>query len=280
MKYIRPQTLEELLQYLGSTEQEACVLLAGGTDLMPRYERGVPMPAELVDMKHVPELTGIYLQDGTLEIGALTTVEELKQSEVIRDRFPALAQAADEFASIQIRHRATIGGNITNASPAGDLIPPLAAMNASLTVAGGEKEQTVPIGEFALGPGKTVLKRGEVLKSVVVPVNGSRSSFVKLGLRRAMAIAVVNVAASGEADASGFKSLSVAVGAVAPTVVTLDAYARAVLEDPHAIDSEIDLVDEAISPIDDLRATANYRRKALKNLVKYTLHQLLEGSSE
>ncbi|MFH0883616.1 MAG: FAD binding domain-containing protein [bacterium] len=280
MRYSRPQSLDELLRHLCSVSGDVCVLLAGGTDLMPRYEQGMSMPEELVDVKHVAELSGITLHGDHFEIGALTTIEEIKRSEEIRSRTLSLAEAGDEFAAVQIRHRATIGGNIVNASPAGDLIPPLVAMDAQLNIVSRTEQRSVPIQEFTLGPGKTALKPGEILKSITVPISGADSRFVKLGLRKAMAISVVNFAIVYKATSSGFESLRIAAGAVAPTVVTLDAFTNAVLDDPKAIDRGIDLVDKSIAPIDDLRASAMYRRKALKNLLKHTLHQVLEDSSE
>lgn len=280
MRYSRPQSMDELLRHLCSARGDTCVLLAGGTDLMPRFEGGRPYPAELVDVKGVPDLNGLVKKKDHFEIGALTTLEELKRSSDVRKHLTALAEAADEFAAVQIRHRATVGGNLVNASPAGDTIPPLVALGAKLHIVGREGERVVSIAQFTQGPGKTVLETGEVLKSIEVPFNGGISRFVKLGLRRAMAISVVNFAVSCKVGKNGFTSLRIAAGAVAPTIVTLDEYAEAVVADPKAIDRDIDLVDRSISPIDDLRASGSYRRKALKNLVKHTLHQLLEGTGE
>ncbi len=279
MRYVRPESLDELLGFLRAGGAEGAVFLAGGTDLMPRHEMGAPLPHTLIDVKHLPELAGIAEGEGGLEIGSLTTVEMLRRDPRVRGKYPALAEAADQFAAGQIRHRATIGGNLANASPAGDLIPPLAALGAKLRLAGAGGEREVPVGDFFRGPGATVLRPGEVLRSVLLP-EGLGSRFFKLGLRRGMAISVVNFAVAFQVEAGRFTRLRIAAGAVAPTVVGLDEYAEAVLRDPAAVEGEIGLVDEAIAPIDDIRASARYRRMALKNVLRHTLRELLEGPDE
>jgi len=279
MKYYRPKTTAELFELL-ENEQGSKALLAGGTDLMPRYEQGRPFPDLLIDLKHLPEMSEIHEEQEEIIIGALTSVEDLKKNPLIRRYAKALSMAAGEFAAVQIRHRATIGGNLMNASPAGDLIPPLNILNAGLMVSSRQSVREIPIDEFHLGPGKTALDETEILTEIRFKKTDLESTFVKLGLRRAMAISVVNLAASYKILDGKYQALNLAAGAVAPTVVGLEKYAEAVVADVEAIDTEIALLENAISPIDDIRATARYRRKALKNIARYTLHELLSETDE
>jgi CO/xanthine dehydrogenase FAD-binding subunit len=280
MKYLRPRSLEQALEMFA----EGGTLLAGGTDLLPRYELGASLPDRLIDLKHVPELHGIGESNGGLELGALTTVHELLTNDLVRARFAALAESARDFAAVQIRHRATLGGNLCNASPAGDTITPLAAFGAELKVADSKGDRTIPIAHFFDGPGQTTLKKGELVRTIWIPKPLPHSRFFKLGLRDAMAISVVNAAVAAEIAKTEngriFTELKIAAGAVAPTVVTLDSYAKSVLENPENINKHVDLIDSDISPIDDIRATASYRSRVLKSLLAQTLTEMLESDDE
>jgi len=240
-------------------------ILAGGTDLMPRYERDLPLPDHLIDLKKIPELSAIVVSDTQVEIGALTTIQGIHGHALIQEEFTALYQSAHEFAGAQIRHRGTIGGNICNASPAGDLLPPLYAFGAVLTLAGTSGQRQLPINEFILGPGKTALNDSELLVSITLERNHLKSQFQKVGLRQSMAISVINLAAVWGEE---MQSLTLSAGAVAPAIVTLDKFTSAFLNKPGDLSEHLTLIDEAISPIDDIRATANYRRTVLKNLIK------------
>jgi len=278
MKYFRPQSISEACALF---EDNAATLLAGGTDLLPMYEMGRSLPDMVVDLKHISELGSMrWAEDGSLEIGSLVTVHELLHDERIHRDYPALADAANDFAAVQIRHRATIGGNICNASPAGDLLPPLYALNVLVRIAGKIGERVLPIAEVITGPGETSLQQGEILKSVSLPASSGSSRFVKLGLREAMAISVVNFAIRYEIDGDRFSQLRIAAGAVGPTVKMLNSYAEAVIQDPGNISSGIGLVDDDISPIDDIRASANYRSQVLKNLLIHTLLEVLESADD
>lgn len=268
MKYYRPASLDEYFKLRSTLTDPNVTILAGGTDLLPRYERGARLPGHLIDLKGIPALNSISTTEDELSIGALTTIQDLHDHPVIRDEFTALFEAAHEFAGAQIRHRGTIGGNICNASPAGDLLPALYVFQAQLTLRDNQGERQVPIREFILAPGKTILKQNEILVSLALKRTRLRSKFQKVGLRQSMAIAVVNLAYVWKENEQGLESLMIATGAVAPTVVMLEAFTSAYLKSPEKIATMTDLIDEAISPIDDIRATANYRRMVLLNLVK------------
>ncbi len=260
MEYFRPNTIGD---YFTISDKD-CTLLAGGTDLMPRYERGQKLPDTIIDLKKLPNFIGIKKVGDNIEIGAGTTIEELKNNDLIKKHFNALWQATTEFGSVQIRNRATIGGNICNASPAGDTLPALYAFGAKLLLRNKNGERSISINDFILGPGQTVIESSEVLQSVIIPQTSVKSLFYKLGLREAMAISVINFAIAYDEN-----QLTIALGAVAPTIIKLTRLEKL------NIDQILKNVDNAISPIDDIRATTNYRRKVLQNMLRFELEKIV-----
>lgn len=276
MKYLRPASTDEFLTLLQEIPTAERMLLAGGTDLLPRFENGMDLPAILIDLKHLSELTSIREFSDRIEIGALTTIEEINRHPLIGKEFAALAQAAGQFAGVQIRHRATIGGNICNASPAGDTLPGLYAHGARLRLVSIVGHREIPIAEFVTGPGQTTLRGNEILERIILPRSAGYSTFYKLGLRQSMAIAVFNFAISGKLENDRFSHLRIAVGAVAPTVIYLEPFTDAILSGADPAEA-VNLVDGNIAPINDIRASASYRRRALKNVLIYTLEEMLDG---
>ncbi|RMF09195.1 MAG: xanthine dehydrogenase family protein subunit M, partial [Candidatus Neomarinimicrobiota bacterium] len=265
MKYLRPATLLEAVK-LQSVHPQAR-LLAGGTDLMVRRTTWLKPDATLIDIKALPELQGLQSEDHRLWIGALTTVETLRTSPIVRERFPALAQAGDRFAGLQIRHRATLGGNLVNASPAGDLIPPLYVYQARVHLASAAGSRTLAIVDFFRGPGVTARQPDEILTGVTLPYPTGESAFFKVGNREAMAISVVNGALRWEVAEGRFRDLVVAAGAVAPTVVYCRRFTSALLEG-RPLAKALEALEADIAPIDDLRASAWYRRRVLARLLE------------
>ncbi|UCD38832.1 MAG: FAD binding domain-containing protein [Fidelibacterota bacterium] len=276
MKYSRPETLSQYFDSWSTWNASKVALLAGGTDLIPKYEKGHALPEHLIDIKAIPELQGIVDGENSIEIGSMTTIESLKRSAMIRRYFPALAMAADSFAGAQIRNRATLGGNIANASPAGDTLTPLYAYDTMVRITGRDSDRTVPLSDIVRGPGEVNLRPGQLLQTVILPKSGRSSFFYKLGLRRAMAIAVVNFAVVYSIADHHYTDLVITAGAVAPRVVYLSSLTGAILDDGLPRREYMALVDADISPIDDIRASAEYRRMALKNLVDHYLRHLLE----
>jgi len=260
LKYYRPTTFDELY----SISKQDFTLFAGGTDLIPNYEKGRKLPYNLIDLKKIPNFIGIKKNGENIEIGAGTTIEEIKNNDIVNKYFKALWQSTLDFGSVQIRNRATIGGNICNASPAGDTLPALYAFKAKLLLQNMTGERIVSIDDFILSPGKTFLNQGEILKTVILPITISDSMFYKLGLRESMAISVVNFSIVNNKN-----DLTIAIGAVAPTVIRLTELENL------SIDSILKKIDEAISPIDDIRATALYRRKVLQNMLRFELTKIL-----
>lgn len=261
MQYFRPKSIDEYF----AISEEKFTLLAGGTDLIPRYERGQNLPAIIIDLKKLSDLNGIKKVGDNIEIGAGTTIEEIKNNDLIKKHFNALFQSTTDFGSVQIRNRATIGGNICNASPSGDLLPALYAFDAKLLLRNKSGERTIPIDEFITGPGETTFEKSEILLAVIQPRTSAKSLFYKLGLREAMAISVVNFAIIYDDSA-----LTIATGAVAPTIIKLTGLAKL------SVNQILDKVDSAITPIDDIRATAVYRRKALKNMLRFELSKIVK----
>ena len=261
MKYYRPNSIDD---YFAISEKD-CTLFVGGTDLMPRYERGLKLPDTIIDLKKLPDFIGIKKAGDNIEIGAGTTIEEIKNNDLIKKHFNALWQATNEFGSVQIRNRATIGGNICNASPSGDTLPTLYAFGAKLLLRNKTSERTVPIDEFITGPGKTTIKISEILLAIIIPRTSAKSIFYKLGLREAMAISVVNFAMVYDEN-----ELTIALGAVASTIIKLTGLGKC------SIEQILEKVDKAISPINDIRATATYRRKVLQNMLRFELSKIVK----
>jgi xanthine dehydrogenase small subunit len=250
--------------------------IAGGTDLMVQLEADVTEPpGAVVDLWRLDELRGIGTDGYDVTIGALTTWTELRHSPVIRARLPALAEASGTIGAAQIQNRGTIGGNICNASPAGDSLPVLLAVDATFDLGSAAGERSVPAREFWTGYRQTSLRPDELLLRVRFPVErGRHTRFRKVGTRAAQAISKVVLALSYRDDDDTWRDVRLALGSVAPTTIRAPR-TEAVLE--GAPPSEA-IADEAaavlateLSPIDDVRSTADYRRSVAARV----LHRLL-----
>lgn len=274
MIYYAPSSLAEFSQYCQT--HDSISILAGGSDILPRWQDNPSLkPEVLIDIKKIDELSGIHESDSEIRIGSLVTVQDVKKSKLIQSKYRALYEAACQFAGVQIRHRATVVGNICNASPAGDLLPGLFVHNARVELFGPNGKTTVPIQEFITGVGKISLGKEEIVTAIILPKSDELSLFYKLGLRQSMAISVINFAIAYEMDDNdNWKSLKIAAGAVAPTIVYLNAFTDALLNG-NDLEKSIQLIDDDISPIDDIRASANYRSNALKNVIRYTIRQII-----
>ena len=252
--------------------------LAGGTDLVIKVKEQGLDPDNVIDLKRIPDLAGIAEKaDGSLTLGALTTLAEIESSAPINERYPFLAQSAGEVGGIQIRHRATIGGNLANASPSADTIPSLMALDATLSISDGTSERSSTIDDFLLGPGQTTLRDGEILAAVHIPPTDARlrGEYIKLSPRQAMDLAIVGVGVTVVADeAKTVEAVAIALGAVAPTPIRASA-AEAhllgkVLDDGLASEAGA-MAAEACSPIDDVRSSAEYRREMVRVLTRRAL---------
>ena len=280
--FYQPRSLTEASAFLKARNGQARIL-AGGTDLLVRIKkRQIPAPKFMVSLEKIPSLSALVEEKGGLRIGPLVTLQELATSRIIQERFLVLAQAAAAMASPPVRNLATIGGNICNASPAADLAPPLLVLDAGMVCVSNGGERTVPVDSFFLGPGQSCLASDEILASIIVPGLPSFSGtvYLKLGFRRAMAIAALGVAARVSLDVKTGKCAQarVALGAVAPTPFRALAAEERLLEtflEPNDIRDAAVAAARTCQPISDHRASADYRRSMVEVLTRRALHSAL-----
>jgi CO/xanthine dehydrogenase FAD-binding subunit len=266
-----PSTLSEALMLLAE-RGAALKVIAGGTDLMVLMNARMLEAGEFLDIWRVDELRGITDEGDRLRIGALTTFSRLIESPLIRRYAPALVAASRTIGAVQIQNRGTIGGNIVNASPAGDSLPVLAAYDAELELASLRGSRRLGVNDFYTGYRKTVLRSDELVSAILLPKlrNDERDFFWKVGTRRAQAISKAVMAARAMVTDGMVASISIAVGSVAPTVIrarrTEELLTGARVDD-RLIDRVRPVIEGEISPISDLRSTEHYRRTVTGNVL-------------
>jgi carbon-monoxide dehydrogenase medium subunit len=261
------EAVELLAKYSGSAR-----IVAGATDLILELEAGLrPDLKGLIDITRVPGLDHITKDDeGWIHLGPLVTHNHCAVSKLIIENAYALARACWEVGAPQIRNRGTIVGNLITASPANDSITPLMALGAQVTLRSTSGERVVPLADLYTGVRQTVMRADEFMADIAFPAppEGNRSTFIKLGLRRAQAISIVNVAAVLELDDSAVVQASIALGSVTPTVMRAGAaedYLRGKTLDEETIQRASELAVEAASPIDDVRGSARYRVEMVRS---------------
>ena len=265
-QYFTPGGLDEVIDLLDVHRGHARVV-AGATDLILELERGLrPGITTLIDISRLAGLDEIRSDDeGRIHLGCLVTHNQVAASRLIVERAFTLARACWEVGAPQIRNRGTVAGNLITASPANDSITPLMALRAEVTLRSKSGERRVPLSAFYTGVRRTVLREDELLTSISFPApTGLRSAFYKLALRRAQAISVVNVAVVLKMDGPRVGRASITLGAVAPTIIHAPEAEAALTGrslSPDTMQSAADLAAAAAHPIDDLRASAAYRRK-------------------
>ncbi len=266
-----PRHMDELWSM--RTDHIEATLMAGGTDLLVRVRSGLEQPKTVICLERLPELRSIREKHGRLCIGACVTHRECLESPSVREHAPILAQALGHLGGPQIRNMGTIGGNICTASPAGDSLPPLYALEAEVVLRSKADERRLPVADFILGPGRTALRPGEVLTEIRGPLadDFQVQHFEKVGGRNAMAIAVVSLAALVRTGPRGIvQEARLALGSVGPTVIRPDKAEKALIGrtlSSSALHQAARLIRDAVNPIDDIRATAAYRRQVAGNLV-------------
>jgi carbon-monoxide dehydrogenase medium subunit len=287
-EYLEAGTLAEAIAWLGQYEEARVV--AGATDVLVRWRQGVWKPRFVISIKRIPGLEGVsYSPETGLSLGSLVTVRTLELHPLIREHYPALTQAATAFAGVQIRNLATVGGNVCNASPAGDTLPALVAYGAECRLVGPAGERLVPLERFFLGPGRTALQPAELLVEVRLPPQpfNTGALYIKHSLRSAMDIAMVGVASvvSLEGKDGVCRDVTIALGAVAPTVIragSAEACLRGQRLDAGRLQRAAEAAMEDARPIDDIRGTAQHRRAIVGALVRRTLQyatQMAQGTS-
>ncbi len=262
VEVITPRTLEEALR--AKSERPDARPIAGGTDLLVELNFDRARPEVILNLAEVPELKGWAKENGSLRLGAgLTYTEAMKQE--LAELLPALAQASRTVGSPQIRNRGTIGGNLGTASPAGDAHPPLLVERATVEIGSVRGVRMVPLTEFFLGPKRNALEPDELVLAVRIEPGGRPQTFMKVGPRNAMVIAVCSLAVLADRERGELRAAYGSAGPV-PALVTAPLDAR---------DDFPALVADASSPIDDVRGTAAYRRHALRVLTKRALDRVL-----
>ena len=276
--YLAPESVEEATTALAAGP---VTIVAGGTDLMLQCNSGqLSYAPTLMNVQRISEIRGVSINEGTISIGALTTITDLLTDITIAQHLPVLVDMADKFGSDQIRNASTIGGNICNASPAGDSLVPLLMYNAEAVLVsktrGTSKTRKVQLGKFFTGPGKTVRSENELLIGVDIPIPpvGFRGGFRKFGPRPALEIAMAEVSLGGVLKDTVISDVRVAFGAVAPKPIRGDQ-TEAALEgkilDEKTISAAGETASNEVAPISDVRASDWYRRHLIRVLTEEIL---------
>jgi CO/xanthine dehydrogenase FAD-binding subunit len=280
--YVKPESVEEALSLLERNDDGKMKIFAGGTDVIPKLKgRVVKAPETLMDLKGISELAYLENEEGAhLRIGALATISEVANAPFVKNGFPMLSQAAKSIASRQVQNRGTIVGNICNAVPSADSAPALLCLGAEVICLSKRGERTIKIGDFFTGPNKTVVGLTEMVKEIRVPKIPERGNgvYIKFSPRSKMDLAVVGVGVMVVRKDGVFKDVKIGLGAVAPTPIRARK-AEAVLAgakiDDEVIERAARLASEESKPIDDQRASAEYRKMIVEVLVRRAIHQCL-----
>ena len=278
MKLYRPVNLIDALKVRSETD---VIVLAGGTDLMVKYRNpALIMPEikkDLLYIGHLKELKGITSEGGTIRIGAATTLDDLEENAITPS---ILKKAIKELASLSIRNVATIGGNIANASPAGDTISPLIAMDGSIILKSLKGERRLPINKFILGPGKTVLEDNEIIEAIEIKDKKfNREYYKKVGTRLANALSKINFVGLAFIENDTLMDIRIAIGAVAPVVMKSEEIEKRLqgmkLKEIKKCIKDIQKeYSSLVKPIDDQRSNAIYRKNVTLNLLRNFLQNL------
>ena len=274
--YYRPPDLQELLRVKSRLGRQG-ILLAGGTNVMVYVKDGTISAGTLVDIASLPELKGVRQQNGCIEIGAGEVMADLLENPLLQSRLPVFVSMLRCFANPLVRNRATLGGNLADASPIGDSIPVLLTLGARMRVAGDGGERTVSLEQFFSGPGENTLQPEELIRTVEVPLPESgRGSFQKLGLRKGSSCSVVSVAVWLVAEGGKVREIAIACGGVAPTPLRArraeKAFRGQPLE-PERVRALAEEVQPDIRPISDVRGSAEYRRRVTAALLARAVRQ-------
>jgi len=260
--YHMPESLAEAYGLMEKLKGNARYI-AGGTDVVVRVKQRAIEPDALISLRNIPELSGVHWNGG-LRLGSMTLFRDMERDQDLAGAYPALVQAVRVLANPQVRNVATVGGNLANAAPSADCAPPLLVLEAVLTLEGPGGTREVPLEEFFTGPGQTCLETAEIIKSIAVPAleKGAGTAFLKTG-RVSQDIALINAAALVVMDGGVCTRCRLSAGAVAPVPLRLKGAEKAVEGQeitPDLLEKVKGIVEEEVSPITDVRSTADYRR--------------------
>jgi carbon-monoxide dehydrogenase medium subunit len=279
-EFIEPETFEEVYQIVEKNRGDA-VLIAGGTDLLVNMKKKTIKPKILVSLEKINSLKQINYSDPEgLTLGSMVTINELSGNPLIRQKFLLLSIAAAKIGSLQVRNRATVGGNICTARPAGDTIGPLLAYGAKVQLVKGKENRWETLEKFITGPGKTTKKEGEVLAAIIIKpfADNTGVSYIKYGVRKAMEIAMVSITTSLTFDGNKCQAASIVLGAVGPTFIrSIDAEEslRSSEVTLSVAEKAAELAAACCTPITDVRASAEYRRELARILTKRGIMEAL-----
>jgi aerobic carbon-monoxide dehydrogenase medium subunit len=281
-EYLEARTLPEAIALLG--QDEGTRIVAGATDFLVRWRQGLWKPRYVLNIQRIPGLDGVSYSPATgLSLGTLVTIRTLELHPLIREHYPGLSQAATTFAGVQIRNLATVGGNICNASPAGDTLPALIAYGAECRLIGPEGERLMPLESFLLAPGRTALRPAELLLELRLPPQPPHTGalYIKHSPRSAMDISAVGVASAITVEGRDgvCQEVRIALGAAAPTVLrarSAEALLRGQRIDAALIQQAARAAMEEARPIADIRGTARHRLAIVEALTGRTLRSALQ----
>lgn len=281
-EYLEPRSLRQAVALADRYGADGRIV-AGTTDFLVRWRQGVWQPDHVIDIAKVPGLSRVAFSTRSgLRLGAMVTIGTLDTHPIVRQRYPALSAAASAFAGVQIRNLATVGGNVCNASPAGDTLPVLLVFDAQCRIVGPAGERMAPLDQFFTGPGSTVLQRGEILAELRLPppARGTGSLYIKHSPRGAMDIATLGVASMITLQDRGrvCRDVKIALGAVAPTPIraySAEDLLRGQTITPELLRAAAEEARRAATPIDDVRASARHRKAMVGVLVERTLEQAI-----
>lgn len=274
--YLEPETVEKASAWLRQRGEKAA-LLAGGTDLLVKIQEDKCQAEVLISLAGIPGLNDITFNLGEgLSLGAMVTLARAASHRDIQEYFPLLADACLKVGSQQIRNMGTVGGNLCNASPAADLAPTLLVLGAQAQVIGTGGRRLIPLDHFFLGPGKTALIDGEILERLLIPIGPPSGIYLKHTIRKAMDLPIVGIAVLLKMEDSVCREARVALGAVAPTPLrapSVERFLKGQRLTHELLEQAGHLALQAISPISDIRASAEYRREMVRVLTKRAIRQ-------
>ena len=280
--FAAPDSLQQAVELLGRTDGEARAL-AGGTDLIPQIKENRRHPSLVVDIKKIPELNVLAYDADGLRIGAAVSCTRIAEFDAVKQHYPALAEACALIGSYQIQNRAALGGNICNAAPSADAVPPVLSYAGRLLLAGPNGQRELAAETFFTGPGQTVLTRGEVLVAIQLPPPAANSgaAYLRFIPREEMDIAIAGVGSFVQLSADGQRcqQARISLASVAPTPVRADeaeAFVAGKPLDAETIAEAGELAAQAARPISDVRGSAAYRRELVKVLTRRTLQTALD----
>ncbi len=281
-EYIKPQNLADAIDAM--QKYQNAFLLAGGTDLLVSMKYNSIEPDCIIDIKQIPHMNTFEYNDGW-RFGALTTVRDIETSEMLKEKMPYLGQAAKALGSIQIRNRATLGGNLCNASPCANFGAMFLALDAMVGIVSKDGERRLALHDFFVGPNQTVLKKGDVLTEIIVPVDAGQAEgiFLKNSMGKSNDLGLVNIAIAlyRSPGTDLCRKIAIAMGAVAPTPMRA-WQAEAVLSNnrltPDLIARAAEEASGEASPISDHRASAGYRKQLIRTMVAKGISSLLKAS--